>query len=108
VTAPTLYALAGVALFTLGLLGFLLRRHLLRRIVALNVMGGGALLVFCAMAARGGGPPDPVPQALALTGIVVALAVTALALAITLRFHAATGRLALEPELPGEPRRPQG
>ena len=44
---------------------------------------------------RGAAAPDPVPQAMVLTGIVVAVAATALALALTRKLHALTGRLEL-------------
>lgn len=93
----TAYAVTGLALFALALFGFLVRGHLVRRIVALNVMGSGVFLVFLAMAARGEGTTDPVPQALVITGIVVAVATTALALVLLVRLHREVGRLALEP-----------
>jgi multicomponent Na+:H+ antiporter subunit C len=38
---------------------------------------------------------DPVPQAMVLTGIVVAVAATALALALVRKLHALTGQLEL-------------
>jgi multicomponent Na+:H+ antiporter subunit C len=39
----------------------------------------------------GGGAVDPVPQAMVITGIVVAISATALALALVLRIANATG-----------------
>jgi multicomponent Na+:H+ antiporter subunit C len=96
-TPALAYALTGAALFALGLFGFLVRRHLVRRIIALNVMGSGAFLVFLGMAGRGVAAADPVPQALVITGIVVAVAATALALAVLVRLHRETGRLTLDP-----------
>ncbi|MCX8144742.1 MAG: NADH-quinone oxidoreductase subunit K [Azovibrio sp.] len=89
-----LFALVGAALFPLGAAGLLLQRHLLRRILAFNLMGSGAFLVLVGLAQRQD-VPDPVPQAMVLTGIVVAVAATALALALTRRLHALTGRLEL-------------
>ncbi|MEW5893899.1 MAG: NADH-quinone oxidoreductase subunit K [Pseudomonadota bacterium] len=83
-SAGLLYALAGVLLFALGLGGIVLLRHALRRILAFNVMGSGAFLVLVGLAQRDGGA-DPVPQAMVLTGIVVAVAATALALALLRR-----------------------
>jgi len=77
------YGLTGVVLFALGLRGALLHRALLGRILAINVCGAGAFLVFVALAYRGPSlAPDPVPHALVLTGIVVAVSATALALAL--------------------------
>jgi len=81
-----LYALFGVGLFTLGLYALIVHRHLLRKILAINVMGSGVFLVLVALAARtGGAVPDPVPHAMVITGIVVAISATALALALMLR-----------------------
>ena len=93
-TTGLLFALAGAALFTLGVAGVVLIDHLLRRILAFNVMGSGAFLVLVGLAQRGD-VPDPVPQAMVLTGIVVAVAATALALALVRKLHGLTGHLEL-------------
>jgi multicomponent Na+:H+ antiporter subunit C len=70
-------------LMALGLRGVLVRAHLIRQVLALNVMGSGVFLILIALAYRGiGAAPDPVPHALVLTGIVVAVSATALALAL--------------------------
>ena len=87
------YLLAGAALFVIGLYGLLAMPHLLRKILTLNVMGSGVFLVFIALAAETPGPvPDPVPQAMVLTGIVVSVCATGLALALADCVRAATGR----------------
>ena len=91
-TSGLLFALVGAALFALGVAGVVLIDHLLRRILAFNLMGSGAFLVLVGLAQRNG-VPDPVPQAMVLTGIVVAVAATALALALTRKLHALTGRV---------------
>jgi multicomponent Na+:H+ antiporter subunit C len=88
------FAMAGAALFALGVAGVVLIGHLLRRILAFNLMGSGAFLVLVGLAQRND-VPDPVPQAMVLTGIVVAVAATALALALARRLQALTGRLDL-------------
>lgn len=88
------FAAAGAVLFTMGLAGVVLIGHLLRRILAFNVMGSGAFLVLVGLAQRDGGA-DPVPQAMVLTGIVVAVASTALALALARRLNELTGRSSL-------------
>ncbi|MDS4013585.1 MAG: NADH-quinone oxidoreductase subunit K [Candidatus Accumulibacter sp.] len=85
-----LYAIAGVLLFAAGAAGVVLLDHLLRRVLAFNIMGSGACLVLVGLAQRNG-IPDPVPQAMVLTGIVVAVAATGLALALIRRLHAQTG-----------------
>lgn len=93
-TTGSIYALAGTVLFALGVAGVVLIEHLLRRILAFNLMGSGAFLVLVGLAQRNG-VPDPVPQAMVLTGIVVAVAATALALALVRKLHALTGCLEL-------------
>jgi multicomponent Na+:H+ antiporter subunit C len=94
VNAALLYALAGAVLFALGLGGLLLHAHLLRKIMAFNVMGSGTFLVLVGLAQRHGGP-DPVPQAMVLTGIVVAVSATAFAVVLLRRLHALTAAAAL-------------
>jgi multicomponent Na+:H+ antiporter subunit C len=87
-TAQWLYGLTGCVVVALGLRAALLHPSLLQRVVAINVMGSGVFLVLIAVAYRGPGvPPDPVPHALVLTGIVVAVSATALALALVRRLH---------------------
>jgi multicomponent Na+:H+ antiporter subunit C len=96
VTQALLFALTGAGLFGLGLYAMAVHAHLLRKILAFNVMGGGAFLVLAGLARRApGGAPDPVPHALVITGIVVAVAATALALVLMVRVREATGRAAL-------------
>lgn len=89
-----LFACVGAVLFAMGIAGVILIGHLLRRILAFNVMGSGAFLILVGRAQRTD-VPDPVPQAMVLTGIVVAVAATALALALVRRLHALTGKLEL-------------
>ena len=96
-TGLTVYALTGAALVGLGFYGLLAARHLLRRVVAFNLIGSGLFLFFGAAGARGAGP-DPVPQALIITGIVVALAASALAVGLVVAQARASGRAIL----PGE------
>ena len=94
-----LYALLGVGLFTLGLYALIIHAHLLRKILAINVMGSGVFLVLVALGGRTPGAlPDPVPHAMVITGIVVAISATALALALMLRVQAKTGRAQLPEE----------
>lgn len=90
-TTGMLFAVVGVALFAMGAGGVLLFEHLLRRILAFNLMGSGAFLVLVGLAQRDGAV-DPAPQAMVLTGIVVSVAATALALALLRRLHALGGR----------------
>ena len=64
-----LYALVGVGLFSLGLYALIVHAHLLRKILALNVMANGVFLVLVALAKRTGeAQPDAVPHAMVITG----------------------------------------
>jgi multicomponent Na+:H+ antiporter subunit C len=91
-----LYLLLAAALFSLGLFALIAHANLLRKVIALNVMGGAVFLMLAALAARhGDASPDPVPHAMVLTGIVVAVSVTAFALALVRRLHAETGSASL-------------
>lgn len=96
-TDPTIYALTGAALVGIGFYGLLTARHLLRRVIAFNVIGAGLFVFFGAVGARGE-TTDPVPQALIITGIVVALSASALAVGLI----AAQARLKARATLPGE------
>ena len=96
-----LYALAGVGLFCLGLYSLINQPHLLRKILAINIMGSGVFLLLVALAKRTiNGQPDAVPHAMVITGIVVAISATAMALTLMLKLTEKTGRS----ELPNEGR----
>jgi multicomponent Na+:H+ antiporter subunit C len=88
ISQQLLYTLAGIGLFAIGLRATLLQQMLLPRLLALNVCGAGVFLIFIAIAYRGAEQlPDPVPHALVLTGIVVAVSATAMALALGRRLR---------------------
>jgi multicomponent Na+:H+ antiporter subunit C len=92
-----IYLLAGVALFVIGFHGLISKPHLLKKILAANIMSSGPALVFIALAARAPGDvPDPIPHAMVLTGIVVAVCATGLALALADRVQAANGKAELD------------
>jgi multicomponent Na+:H+ antiporter subunit C len=93
IASSTIFGLCGAALVGLGLYGFVTRRHLLRRVLAFNVIGSGIFLFFGAAGYRDSVTgADPVPQAMIITGIVVALSATALAVALVVAYARATGR----------------
>jgi multicomponent Na+:H+ antiporter subunit C len=92
-----------MALVVMGLYALIVHAHLLRKVLALNVMSSGVFLVFIGLARRAPDEDvplaaDPVPQAMVLTGIVVAVAATGLALALIVRLRAVTGRTTLGDE----------
>ena len=91
----TLYGFCAAVLVGLGLFGLIVHPQPLRKILAFNLIGGGVFLLFGAVAHRGaaaGFGGDPVPQALVITGLVVAFAATALAVALLLRLMVAASQ----------------
>ncbi len=100
-TTATLFGLCSSALVGLGLFGVIVDPHPLRKILAFNLLGSGVFLLFGVVARRGaaaGLGGDPVPQALVITGIVVAFAATALAVALVLRLFEPEAGNAVESE----------
>ena len=92
--AATVFGLVAALLIGLGMYGLIVNPQPLRKILAFNVIGSGVFLLFGAIAKRGaaaGLGSDPVPQALLITGIVVAFSATALAVALLLRLIDTTG-----------------
>ena len=97
----TLFGLCSAALVGVGLYGLIIHPHPLRKILAFNLIGSGVFLLFGVVARRGaaaGLGGDPVPQALVITGIVVAFSATALAIALLLRLFRQTGQATLAGE----------
>ena len=104
-SSEILFGLCGAALVGIGLYGVICQPGALRRILAFNLLGSGVFLLFGAIAKRGGGvlaaagegvDGDPVPQALVITGLVVAFAATAIAVALLRRLADVGGRGTLE------------
>jgi multicomponent Na+:H+ antiporter subunit C len=92
------FGMCGAVAVGLGLYGMITNPQPLRKILAFNLLGTGVFLFFGVVARRGaaaGFGSDPVPQALVITGIVVAFSATALAVALLLRLFQATGSATL-------------
>ena len=112
----TLYLVSAIALIVIGLAGVVLRRNILKMVIALSLVDAGVNLLLAVMGARPGATApivddpalfqdrvgglvkadlvvDPVPQALVLTAIVIGVGVTALMLAYVIRLHARYGSL---------------
>ncbi len=86
--ATTLYGLVACALVGLGLYGLIVQPEPLRKAIAFSLMGAGIFVLFGVIARRGAGAGfggDPVPQAIVITGIVVAFCATALAVTLLTR-----------------------
>jgi multicomponent Na+:H+ antiporter subunit C len=102
-SGTTLFGLVACALIGVGLYGFIVNPQPLRKILAFNVVGSGVFLLFGVIARRGaaaGMGGDPVPQALLITGIVVAFSATALAITVLSRLFDETGSTTLAPDAP--------
>jgi multicomponent Na+:H+ antiporter subunit C len=102
-SAATMFGLCAAVAVGLGLYGLIAHPQPLRKILAFNLLGSGAFLLFGAVARRGaaaGFVGDPVPQAMVITGIVVAFAATALAVALLLRLFQTTGAATLHAHAP--------
>lgn len=103
---------AFVVLFCVGLHMLVAKSNLLKKLLGLNVMETAvfAFIVTAGMI-EGGDPPvvaagtsapfmSPLPHAMVITGIVVALSVTAVALALIVQVHAHYGTIEVD-ELKG-------
>jgi multicomponent Na+:H+ antiporter subunit C len=104
--AATLFGLCAAALIGLGLYAFIVNPQPLRKIVAFNVIGNGVFVLFGAVAHRGGAMGwggDPVPQALLITGLVVAFCARALAVTLLLRLADEAESVTLAPDAPAAP-----
>jgi multicomponent Na+:H+ antiporter subunit C len=99
----TLFGLGAAALVGVGLYGFIIQPEPLRKLLAFNLLGSGVFVLFGVIARRGaaaGMGGDPIPQAIVITGIIVAFAGSALAVGLLLRLCQKTGRTALGADAP--------
>lgn len=88
-----IYLLTAALVIAISLYGLLAPGPLLRRIIAANILSSGVFLFLVAVTDDPErAHADPVAQALVLTGIVVAVAVTAFGLALLRRLVGETGR----------------
>ena len=99
-----LYTGAALILFCIGLFGLAAHPCLIRKIMAVNIMAGGVFLFLISLAsAPHGESPDPVPQAMVLTGIVIAVSSTAFALFLVRHIQEKSGPRGMESPLePGD------
>jgi multicomponent Na+:H+ antiporter subunit C len=105
-SAVTVFGLCAAAAVGVGLYGLITNPRPLRKIIAFNLLGSGVFLLFGIIGRRGaaaGAGNDPVPQALVITGIVVAFSATALAIALTLRLFESAGTTTLRSRTPRSP-----
>jgi multicomponent Na+:H+ antiporter subunit C len=110
-TSGPIFALCATGLVGIGVYGFIAHRNLVRRILAFNLIGSGIFLMFGGLTSGAAAESaDPVPQAMVITGIVVALAATALAVTLSARLFDVTGRpfMPEEESLPSQERESTG
>lgn len=89
--------LAVLALFGIGLYCAIAKTNLIKKIIGINILEAGLFLYLVAWGRiPGGNPPiapdaggmvDPLPQALALTAIVIGASTTALMLAVAAKIY---------------------
>ena len=98
--------LAAMLLFCIGLYTVIVRRNIIKKLIGLNIMETAAFFFYISLGYLdrgiapirvGGADPgrmvNPIPQALILTGIVVAVSVTALALSMVILLYRQYGTL---------------
>jgi multicomponent Na+:H+ antiporter subunit C len=93
------YYMVAVILFVIGMYTMLTHANMIKKIIAMNIMDASVFLLFVSIGYRYGGQvpiisgePDviyvnPLPGALILTGIVVAVSVTAYALSLAVKIY---------------------
>jgi multicomponent Na+:H+ antiporter subunit C len=100
------YWLAAILLL-IGLQGMLMRRNLVKKLMAMNVMQVAVIMFFISLAMKTGGTApielsgvtdvdayiNPLPHALMLTAIVVGVSTTGVALALLIRIYRYYGTL---------------
>jgi multicomponent Na+:H+ antiporter subunit C len=100
-------AYLAIALVVVGVWGLIRQRNLIKKIIALNILNSALVILFIYRASLTGttapildesrlGVVDPLPQALMLTGIVIGVCVTALALTLIVRAYRLTGTLDID------------
>lgn len=88
ISAATLFGLCASGMVGIGLYGLIVLPDALRKLLAFNILGSGVFILFGVIGRRGaaaGLDGDPVPQAIVITGIVVAFSATALAATLLLK-----------------------
>ena len=90
------FCITGSLLLLAGLARMMLANAVFSRLMGMNVMGVGALLLLVALASRQT-PPDGVLSALALTGLVIAVAFAGVGVTLVRYIEAGCGAMDEEP-----------
>ena len=86
------------AIFLVGAWGLVVKRHLIKKVIALNIISSAIVILFIYLGSlQGASAPilvdgvsnivDPIPQALMLTAIVVGVCTTDLALVLAYKIY---------------------
>ncbi len=103
-------AVGAIILFGIGFMILLLNNNLIKKIIGMNIMDTSIFLLFISIGYIDGkeapiivgaklsevGYINPIPTALMLTGIVVAVSVTACMLALTIKYYKYYGTVELD------------
>jgi len=96
---------ASVVLFCIGIYTIIAKNNLIKKFIGLNIVETSVFAFIVALGVLDGGAPpivsgeavgpmaSPLPQALVLTGIVVAVSTTALALSLIVRIYRQCGTI---------------
>ncbi|MDK2799973.1 MAG: multicomponent Na+:H+ antiporter subunit [Clostridiales bacterium] len=104
------FEVGSMVLFGVGFMTLLLHNNLIKKIIGMNIMDTAVFLFFIAKGYIDGREApivrgfhkgveayvNPVPAALMLTGIVIAVSVTAFALALTVKIYEKYGTIELD------------
>lgn len=80
-STPVFFAVVGAVVLVLGVVRLFQASDWIIRLLALNVASAGALVLLVSLASTGE-TADPVPHAMALTGIVIMVAITGVGLVL--------------------------
>lgn len=104
------YEAGAIILFGVGFVTLLVHNNLIKKIIGMNIMDTAVFLFFISKGfIKGNASPiiigaqrsfadyvNPIPSALMLTGIVVAVSITAFALAMTAKIYEEYGTIELD------------
>jgi len=105
-TIKAIVILGSMLLFFIGLFGLLTRKHIIKIFMSIAIMESSIFLLFIGVSYKDGfiAPiidethkniaimNDPIPQAMILTAIVIAMAVLALGVSFAIEYYKLTGR----------------
>ncbi|MGM0519555.1 MAG: NADH-quinone oxidoreductase subunit K [Campylobacterota bacterium] len=81
-----LYIVVGIALFILGVVGVIINKHLIKKLISLNIFTSGVFLVFISLTYENS-ISSSIANALVLTGLVVSLAAMSLGIMLIRAYY---------------------